>query len=341
MAEKSDLAPAYLIFGTDTPKVRLAVARFKRRVVQESGSDLSITSVDAGTASAAPNGSQVVDLLQTGSFVPGRRAVVVERADAWRAAERNKIAAYLADPYPETTVVLVGETFDPKEQLFKVVKQVGDVLHYDLPTKRNLAIWAQELARGMRLRLPQAEAGHLLHVVGEEPLRVQSELRKLADYVGARPDAAPVEVGRADIDAVCSPGLEAQMWDLTDAVGKRDAGTALRVLEELLAIGGAPRQARASGTDPTRSIFAALRSHIDLLRQVGELPPGSSSAEVGQKLRIHPYRARRLQEQRETFSDRMIERATIVLADADAELVGASQLEPELVLERALVRLVG
>ena len=87
MADKSDLAPAYLIFGTDSPKVRLAVSRFKRRVIQQSGSDLSLTVVDARTIS----GAEVVDLLQTGSFVLGRRAVVVEAADTWKVAERNAI----------------------------------------------------------------------------------------------------------------------------------------------------------------------------------------------------------------------------------------------------------
>ncbi len=143
MAEKTELASAYLIFGTDTPKVRLAVSRFKRRVVEESGSDLSLTVVDARTIGAA----QVVELLQTGSFVLGRRAVVVEAADAWKAGERDRVAEYLVDPYPETTVVLTGESISRKEALGKVVAQDGVILQYDLPKKRDLADWIRELPR--------------------------------------------------------------------------------------------------------------------------------------------------------------------------------------------------
>jgi DNA polymerase-3 subunit delta len=336
MADKSDLAPAYLIFGTDSPKVRLAVSRFKRRVVQQSGSDLSLTVVDARTVS----GAQVVELLQTGSFVLGRRAVVVEAADAWKVGDRNLIAAYLADPYPETTVVLTGESISRKEALGKVVTKLGGILQFELPKKRELADWVHDLAKSMRIKVPPAEARHLLHVVGEDPLRLETELRKLADYVGASPAGDAVEVHQADIDAVCSPGLEAQIWDLTDAVGRQDGPAAFRVLEELLALGGAPRRAGGASGDPTRSIFVALARHIDLLRRVSELKPGASAEEVAAALQIHPFRARKLLEQRQTFGARTVARAMVVLAEADAALVGASQLEPELVLERALVRLV-
>jgi DNA polymerase III subunit delta len=337
MADKSDLAPAYLIFGTDSPKVRLAVSRFKRRVIQQSGSDLSLTVVDARTL----RGVDVVDLLQTGSFVLGRRAVVVEAADTWKVAERNAIAGYLADPYPETTVVLTGESISRKEALGKVVTQLGMVLQYDLPKKRELADWVQELAKSMRIKVPVAEARHLLHVVGEDPLQLEAELRKLADYAGAGPAHDVVEIQRADIDAVCSPGLEAQIWDLTDAVGHKDGPAAFRVLEELFAMGGAPRRSGgAPGGDPARSIFVALSRHIDLLRRAHELAPRVSDVDAGTALRIHKFRAQKLLEQRKSFGPKAVARALIVLAEADAALVGGSQLEPELVLERALVRLV-
>jgi DNA polymerase-3 subunit delta len=337
MADKSDLAPAYLIFGTDSPKVRLAVSRFKRRVIQQSGSDLSLTVVDAHNIS----GAEVVDLLQTGSFVLGRRAVVVEGADAWKVGERNAVATYLADPYPETTVVITGESISRKEALGKVVTRLGVVLQYDLPKKRELAEWVQELAKSMRIKVPVAEARHLLHVVGEDPLQLETELRKLADYVGAGPAQDVAEVQRADIDAVCSPGLEAQIWDLTDAVGHKDGPAAFRVLEELFAMGGAPRRpGGAPSGDPARSIFVALSRHIDLLRRVSELKPGVSAEEAAAALQIHPFRVRKLLEQRHTFGPRTVARAMVVLAEADAALVGGSQLEPELVLERALVRLV-
>lgn len=334
MAEKSELAVAYLICGTDAPKVRLALSRFKKRVIDESGSDLSLTVVDAGAAS----GEEVVQLLETGSFILGRRAVVVTAADQWTAKQRDRVAAYLEDPYPDTTVALVGQKFSRKEALGKAVARLGSILQYDLPKKREYAAWVQEQARGMKLKLGVAEARHLLAVVGEDPLRLESELRKLAAYVGVGAGGGELHID--DIDAVVSPGLEAQIWDLTDAVGRRDASHAFLKLEELLALEGAPRRTPGYSGDPARSIFGALARHIDLLRRVSELPEDITAEKAGEELKVHPFRARKLLEQRASFGPRAVDRALMVLAEGDAGLVGASQLEPELVLERTLAELL-
>ena len=334
MADKQELAPAYLIYGTDAPKVRLAVARFKKRVINESGSDLSLTVLDARTCS----GAEVVQLLQTGSFILGRRGVVVTAADEWTVKQRDLVAAYLADPFPDTTVALVGESFSRKEALAKTVARVGSILHYDLPKKREYAAWVQEQARGMNLKLGVAEARHLLSVVGEDPLKLENELRKLAAYMGGG-EAGEIHID--DIDAVVTPGLEAQIWDLTDAVGRRDAAQAFRKLEELLALGGTPRRAGGASSDPARSIFAALARHVELLRRACALSNDVGMEQAGKDLGVHPFRAKKLLEQRTTFGARSIDRATVVLAEADAALVGASSLEPGLVLERTLARLLG
>jgi len=334
MADKSPLRSAYIICGTDVPKVRLALGRFKRRVVEESGSDLSLSTVDAPAAS----GAEVVQLLQTGSFVLGRRAVIVTGVDKWKVADRDAVARYLDDPFPDTTVALVGETCSRKEALAKAVARYGEILQFDLPKKREYGEWVRDQGRRAHLKLAAAEARHLLQVVGEDAGRLESELRKLADYLGATAKT-PAEVHLDDIDDVCSAGLEAQIWDLTDAVGRRNKAAAMRLLEELLAMGGAPRRHGGSG-DPTRSILTALVRHVDLLRQVAALDPEMPADKASETLKIHPFRMRKLLEQRESFGVATVDRATMVLAEADAALVGASQLEPELVLERAVLQLV-
>ena len=336
-ADKSELAPAYVICGTDTPKVRLAVRRLKRRIMEESGTDLSISVLDASQVSVG----EALQIADTGSFVLGRRAVIVLGADKWRLGDRDRVADYLADPPPDTTVALVGESFAKTERLTKLVAKLGQVLRYDVPKRQQYVRWVEERGRALRLRLGAAAARHLLHLVGEDPQRLDTELAKLAAYVGAQPGLRdPVEATEADIDAVCSPSLDAQIWDLTDAVGRRDRATAFRVLEELFALAGSPRRQAGPAGDPTRSILYALARHVDDLRRLHRLDEEVSVDVVARELGVHPFRARKLLEQRATFGKRTVERATMALARADAALVGASQLEPELVLERAVAELV-
>ena len=192
----------------------------------------------------------------------------------------------------------------------------------------------------MRIKVPLAEARHLLHVVGEDPLRLESELRKLADYVGAgrrgsrRGAAGPTSTRSARRAWRRRSGISRTRW------GKKDGPAAFRVLEELFALGGAPRRAGGASGDPARSIFVALARHVDLLRRVPTSSPASRPRRPPPPCRCTASGCMKLLEQRQTFGARTVARAMVVLAEADAALVGGSQLEPELVLERALLRLV-
>ncbi len=322
--ETPKLSPAYLIYGTDHPKVRRAVTRLRRRVVAESGSDMNVETVDARDAVVA----DVLLTADTPTFTLGTRLLVIAGADAWKAADRDRVADWLADPAPGVCLALVGESFRKTERLYKLLDASGQVLHYELPRRQaELADWARKRARAQGARLGASEARHLVTVVGADSEQLDSEIAKLASY-------ADGPVSRDDIDAVCTVAVEARIYELTDAVGRRDTHGAFRILEGLL----------ASGTKPSgeiaRSTLYSLVRYVGQLMTVMDLPRGMPAAEVAGTLGIKPYTAQKLLEQRERFERHTLERALAALADAQAEMVGKSVLEPEFTLELALGRVL-
>lgn len=214
------------------------------------------------------------------------------------------------------------------------------MLQYDVPARRDYGEWVRERGRAAGLDLHTFAARRLATMVGDDPWRLENELAKLASFVGAQPgELAPVSV--EDIDEVCTPTLEMQIWDLTDAVGRGDCHSALDSLETLIAMGGTRRRGAggrsgASSGDPLRAILAALVGHVTLLQKVQALG-AKKPEEVATALNIHPFRARKLVEQARALSPELVRFAIVELAEADAAMVGASQLEPTLVLERAVV----
>ena len=210
MTEPSDLKSAYLICGTDQPKVRRGAARLRKRVYDETGSDLNVSLFDA-------RGQSVADVLQaadTATFTFGTRLLLVSGADTWKAADRDRVAEYLADPVPGVCIALVGETFRKTERLTKLLEKGGQVLRYDLPKRQSdVAEWVRGRARSRGARLGGHEARYLVAQVGADPDTLENELAKLAAYTLGRPIAQP------DIDAVCSPTVDARIYQLTDAVG--------------------------------------------------------------------------------------------------------------------------
>jgi DNA polymerase III delta subunit len=337
MSEKPPLLPAYIIAGTDAPKVQRSVRALRLRIIEENASDLNIAVFDVTEMERGRRDvGEILAAVATPGLMLGHRAVIVLNADKLKAATKAELGELLTDLPPQTTVALVGTSFPKTDKLLKIVAGLGRVLAYDLPSRRDYPEWLGKRARDLGLHLSPTEARHLARLVGDDAWRLDTELAKLAAYVGAGPGhASLVPVGAQDIDAICTPSLDVQVWDLTDAVGRRDAAGAFRALEELIA-GGDQRRNRG---DPLRGILTTLSRHLADLRRVHTLARRTPDT-VAKELDIHPFRARKLVEQAQEFPLPLADRALAALARADAAMVGASQLEPELSLERALAEIL-
>ena len=129
MADPAPLLPAYLILGTDRPKVRRAVARLRQRVIDEAGSDLNVVVLDAEHDKV----EVLIDAAASPGLTFGTRLLLILNGHKWNAKARQQIVAYLQDPMPDTCVALEAESLAASDALFKAVTKLGGVLHFDLP----------------------------------------------------------------------------------------------------------------------------------------------------------------------------------------------------------------
>ena len=119
MAEPTPLLPAYLIVGTDRPKVRRAVVRLRKRVIDEAGSDLNVVLLDAEHDPV----EAFLDAAVSPGLTLGTRLLLVLNGHKWKAKARQAVVAYLQDPMPDTCVTVEGETFAASDALYKAVEQ--------------------------------------------------------------------------------------------------------------------------------------------------------------------------------------------------------------------------
>jgi len=94
-----ELKPAYLIAGSDWPKVDAAVTRLRARFAAESVEQLSPGGDDPIDVAAACN--------SLGLF-PGQRLVLVRNAEALDADAVAAVVEYLRLPTPDTCLGLFG-----------------------------------------------------------------------------------------------------------------------------------------------------------------------------------------------------------------------------------------
>lgn len=95
---------------------------------------------------------------------------------------------------------------------------------------RNAAARAAEFAAEVGLKFAPGAADRFAAIVGTDARSLASEIAKMRDYLGTGATVITAE----DVAAIASPGakVEAEVWDVTDAVGERNAAKALEAMRK-------------------------------------------------------------------------------------------------------------
>jgi len=313
-----DLKPAYLIAGSDRPKVDRAVERLRARFDADAVELHDVAETTGDDAVAACNA--------LGLFGGGSRLVVIEGVQAWKAADAKAIAEYLKAPAPGTTLALVAAELKKDAPVAKAVAAVGDVLVWDVP-QRGLPGWVAEQFK-LRGAAAEPEACRLLlELVGDDLYDLANEVDKLATWANGEQ-----RVTESDVEQLVAPRAESPGFVFTDAWGARDVAGVLRAAERMIERSGDPK----SRTIPR--IVGSLTNHVARIRTVQRLDSeGVPSKEAASRLKMHPFYVQKLYAQARNYSPDELNDVTVRLAALDHALKGGSRLANDVELERALV----
>lgn len=308
------LKPAYVIWGEDRATIDRAVSRLIARVEREGG-----MSPERFRAEETP-AETIVGACEALSFA-GLRLVVVEAADAWKAADAAALVAYLAAPNPMSCLALVASgALTPK--LHAAVVALGGELRYgpDPKAKRGDRVkWLVEhfrdevrraggsvspaLARAVVDRVmvdrPDARRG------GVTAMELAREAEKLAAYADGEP------IGAEMVEALVPNQPDAKVYELADALVGSDAARTYDLLQDL-----------ATGDDPVAPIVVQvqLTNRFRSLALAQALGPGASPDAVGAATGVKGYPARILADQARALSPGAAQRAVARLAALELDL---------------------
>ena len=329
VSERPSLKPAYLISGSDRPKVETAVQRLRARFVPEAVEVVSALEC---------TGADVVNLCNAGSLFGDARLVVVSEIDGikkdanrpptggWKAAEIEAIAVYLAAPAPDTVLAVVGLEVKKDAAIAKLCAKAGDVLLYEV-AKRGRVTWVAERFQQAGVKAEPAACALLIEYVGESDLHgLASEVDKIATWAQGEP------VGVMEIEQLVTPVADVPPFVLTDAWAERHPGQLLEVSETIFDRSDKPRR------DEAPRLAASLGGHLTRMRQLKRLADeGLAAREAALALKMHPFYGEKVYRQAEGFSDEELASATVRFAELDLALKGGSRLAADVELQRALV----
>jgi DNA polymerase III delta subunit len=190
-----EMKSAYLIAGTDEAKISRARGRLRERAEREGGPG-ALELFEAGEGRRSPDVDAVVSSLAAISLIASRRYLLVDGIDSWGKADAERATEALAQIPPETTVALVAHGKSPTGIAKAVEKAGGEVLVFDVPRERELPKQMVAEARELGFDLEPTAARLLLGRLGPRPVRLRTELERLAlaDAVVAGDDAETMRV---------------------------------------------------------------------------------------------------------------------------------------------------
>jgi DNA polymerase III subunit delta len=300
----------YLLLGDDEER--------KARGVEKLRKGRAVEAYDAAETSP----ETVVSACNSRSLFGDGPFVLVRNLDAWNAARKARVLDYLQNPSPETDLVMLGDKLGAREKLLAAVKKTGEVHDFKQPTGTALVKWAIGHAKKLGLELPEDVAGELMVRCSNDKVRAIGEIEKLALYIEG---TATLE----DLDALVQPDLQSNIFRFVDVLGAGDRGEALESLESLL----------VTGEPPLRLVHMVRRQFRLLARARSLFEEGTPRPEVASVLKVPPFVAKKLEVQAQRMDEGDLERALSLMLDLEGGLKGVSDLEDELQVELAVLKL--
>ena len=314
------LAPTFYIFhGTDEFTRAETLADFRRRLGPPDTVDLNTTLLE-GRSLTLGELRHACDAIP---FLAEKRLVIVTGMLA-RIAAQKKLVDDLVDylpRLPETTrlVFVEQKPLPVSHPILKLARQEerGYVKRFDPPAAKNLPRWVEERVREQGGEIEPQAAHQLAAVVGADLRLLDQEIVKLITYTNAER-----AITKDDVDTLVPYAQVAIIFDLVDALGRRDGRTAARTLHSLLDAGEHPL-----------GLLAMIVRQFRLLIQVKELQAeGVNTPAIAKTLGLHSFPAGKLCNQATYFTGAQLEAVYRHLLETDVA-IKSGKIETEVALD--------
>ncbi len=312
----------YLLKGDDESIIRAAVSEMVHQLVGDGDRSLMVDDFDSEEYSLGA----AMDAARTPPFLTESRVVVVRSLERFTAEDLGSLWTYLSDPVPETQLVLSLAGGRMNKKITDAVAAAGGSVTSTAAPQRasDRAEWITERLSAHAIRLDRGAASHLAEWLGEDLSRVDGIASTLASAYGS--DAV---IGLAEIEPFLGEAGGVTPWALTDAIDQGATSVALGLLHRML----------EAGTRHPLQVMATLHTHYARLARLDGVEARSESDAAAATGLKPGFPARKVLDNYRRLGGEGVARAVALIAAADLDLRGKTDLENELVMELLVARL--
>ena len=269
---------------------------------------------------------EVADAAQTMPFLTDKRVVVARDVGRFNADDLPPLLGYLDNPLDSTDLVLVGGGGRLAKKLTDAVKAAGGHTTNTSPPSRakDRQSWVKVEFEEHGVRLDAAAAARIAEQLGEDAGRLEGLISVIRSTYGEG-----VRVGIDDIEPFLGEAGGVPPWDFTDAIDSGQTTKALTLLGRMM----------HGGDRHPLQMMATLHNHYAKLARLDGVD-ARNEQEAADAMGIKAgFPAKKALGNYRRLGGSGVQRAIELLAKADLDLRGDSDLDPELVMEVLVARL--
>jgi len=313
MVSDGGLAPVLLMHGSQKFLVEESLKEIKKRLQSGPKEDLNYQEFQAEKAEL----SEILSAAETLPFISEKRLIVVKESEKLKFKDSAALMSYLKNPSATTCLVFVAGKVDKRSALYKGIKDYGKIDEYSRFSRSEYLSWINRKFFEQGKKASYKVANLILNSAGQDLNKLEQEIEKVSLYLGEQK-----EVREEDVNLLIEKTAEDRVFDLVDALGRREKAKALEIANRLL----------KAGESPVFLLNMIIRQFRLLLRTKALLKRSVRGAEMAKTLRVLPFVASKMEDQGRRFTEEEIVRIYELLLEADVSLKTSSR-QPHIALD--------
>ncbi len=233
----------------------------------------------------------ILDAAQTLPFLNEKRMITVRNSGFFQKGatkdEGEKLVEYIGQLPESVCILFIEEKAEKSNRLYKAVVKNGEAIEFKTPGEKELATWIKKECSKNGVTIEGSGVQFFLQMIENDMESIERELQKLLAYKGNNGI-----VGINDIKEICTPSLEAKVFDLVRAVAEEKPEKALSIYRNLLLLKESPYMVLSLITRQFRMILLSSLLSED----------GIPNPQIAEKLEIREFAVKEYIRQAKRFS---------------------------------------
>jgi len=296
--KQKKLLPIYYLFGEDSYSINTTVANIEKFIQPFISSEFDRENFYGENQTF----SNIVSLASTFPFGSEKKLIIFKQTD--KVKDKKELTAYAKSPAEFTVLVCIhdGTISSADSEPFKTLAQNGYLFEAKELKGGALIEWLISVVEKNGKSITRENAQLLTDIAGENRNTLESQIEKIFLYLGENK-----EITIESIRGLSTSLKEYTIFDLQNAIGKKNKTNALKIVFNLLKNGMEPIQ-----------IIAMLNKYFTGLARLNELTAlKTNEYQIARILSTHPFYLKDYHNARKTLSDKQLADAFAALLKAD------------------------